>query len=91
MSEESPKALRFARIFGLEKTKKYPYLHSEIDAISKLWGKTYISSKHSLVNVRMSPKGELRQSKPCDSCSQVVESIGIKVYYFDKVGNLCSS
>lgn len=84
--EESPKVVQFARRHNIEQMKKWPYLHSEIDAISKVWGRIYLDSTYTIVNVRLSKKGELRMSKPCASCHEVISCLGIKVVYSTEDG-----
>ena len=56
---------------------EHPYLHAETDLISKLWGKYYIDSGMKMVVVRLNKRGQLRCSKPCDRCSQIIEALGI--------------
>jgi hypothetical protein len=34
-----------------------------------------------MINVRLNKKGELRMSKPCKACSEVIDSLGLKVTY----------
>lgn len=78
----NPKALALANRFGVNKTKKYPSLHAEISAISKIWGREYIDGSMKMVVIRLNRKLELKNSKPCKSCSQVIQSLGIdRVWY----------
>jgi hypothetical protein len=83
METTSAKAYRFGRRFGAEKTITFPFLHAEIDAIAKLWGNTHIGPKMSLVSLRLNKKNELMISKPCKSCTNILEPLGIRVFYFD--------
>lgn len=59
---------------GLE----HPYLHAETDLISRLWGKYYIDSALKIVIIRLNKRGELRCSKPCERCDQILKSLDIK-------------
>jgi hypothetical protein len=59
---------------GLE----HPYLHAETDLISRLWGKYYIDSSLKIVIIRLNKRGELRCSKPCERCDQILKSLDIK-------------
>jgi len=59
---------------GLE----HPYLHAETDLISRLWGKYYIDSGLKIVIIRLNKRGELRCSKPCERCDQILKSLDIK-------------
>lgn len=68
-------ALLLAKRFNIE--SNHPYLHAETDLISRLWGKYYIDSNLKLVVVRLNKRGQLRNSKPCDKCSIILESLGI--------------
>lgn len=82
--KESAKALYFARRFGQQKIQKYPFIHSEIDAISKAWGKVQLGSSHVLINTRVNRDGTLGISKPCDQCQLVLDSIGFKEILWTK-------
>lgn len=68
-------ALLLAKRFNTE--LEHPYLHAETDLISRLWGKHYIDSSLKVVVVRLNKRGQLRCSKPCDKCSQILEALGI--------------
>lgn len=86
---ESAKAKKFADRFNLGLQKKYPYIHSEIDALAKVWGKQYIDSSYSLVVIRLNKAMELQMSKPCGGCSKVLQAIGLsKVWWSDKQGEI---
>lgn len=56
----------------------YPYLHAETDLISRLWGKHYIDSSLKMVIVRLNKRGQLRCSKPCEQCEQIMSALDIK-------------
>jgi deoxycytidylate deaminase len=87
--QESAKAKKFANKFRVEKTKKYPYIHSEIDAISKVWGKQYIDNSYSMVIIRLNKSLDLQMNKPCQSCTKVLKALGLsKVWWSDKEGNV---
>jgi len=73
----SGKALKFAKMFNTPKTIKYPYLHSEVDMISKLWGKTRVDNGLRVVSVRINRFGNLCNSKPCKSCSTILDALGV--------------
>lgn len=72
------KALYFAQKFGTD--TKYPYIHAEIDAIRKVWGKMYLDKKYTLVSVRLGKTGVLF-AKPCGNCQTVIDAIGLKVIW----------
>lgn len=73
-------ALILARRFNID--TKYPYLHAETDLISRIWGKHYIDSSLKIVLVRLNKRGELRNSKPCLKCQQILDALEIdKVFW----------
>jgi hypothetical protein len=74
----SGKALRFARMFKTPKTITYPYLHAEIDLISRLWGKIHIDNNIKVVVVRLNKTGQLQNSKPCKSCGDVLNALNVE-------------
>lgn len=61
----------------LKEDLEYPYLHAETDLISRLWGNYYIDDSIKMVIVRLNKSGQLRCSKPCDRCSEIINSLGI--------------
>lgn len=66
---------------------EHPYLHAETDLISRLWGKYYIDNSLKMVVVRLNKRGQLRCSKPCDKCSQILQALGItKIWWSDENG-----
>lgn len=72
------KALRFGNQFNITKLKKHSFVHAEVDAFSKCWGKVYLDGSYSLVVIRLNKNGELGESKPCSNCQQIIDAIGIK-------------
>jgi len=80
-----PQALMLARRFNTD--IEHPYLHAETDLISRLWGKHYIDGSLKVVVLRLNKRGELRCSKPCEKCSQILNSLGIhKVWWSEDNG-----
>lgn len=82
MKETSAKALYFGNLFNVKSFQEFSYIHAEIDCISKLWGKRYLSGREKIVVVRLNKHGELLNSKPCSSCSSVLSSIGMNKVWF---------
>ena len=74
---------KIAKRFGAQKHVQYPFIHAEIDAISKQWGVKRLSKKYQLVSIRLNKHGQLRMSKPCNDCSIIIKALGIRVIYFD--------
>ena len=88
--EPSPKAVYFANKFGTPKKRAFPFICAEVDCISKLWGRVQIDSSLTMVVVRLNKDGEFRMSKPCISCTKVLESLGINnVYWTTESGVNC--
>lgn len=83
MDITNPKAIKFAKLFGAQKPKKFPFIHSEVDAISKLWSKVYIDRSLHLINLRLNRFHLLRNSKPCVDCNLVIKGLGLNLTYFD--------
>jgi hypothetical protein len=69
-------ALLLSQRFNID--NDYPYLHAETDLISRLWGKYYIDSTLKMVIVRLNKHGQLRCSKPCEKCEQIINALDIK-------------
>lgn len=80
--ELSAKALYFAERYNIPQKKNFPYLHSEISAIAKLWGRTIIDKRLRLVNVRFLRSGEMGLSRPCPDCMEVLNALGINQIYW---------
>lgn len=78
----SAKALYFANRYNIPQKKSFPYLHSEISAISRLWGKIRVDGRLKLVNVRFLKSGEMGISKPCPDCMEVLNALGIDQIYW---------
>lgn len=87
---ESNVAAKFAHYFNVPQKKKFPTVHSEVDAISRLWGKTYVDKRIRLVNVRILKDGQLGFSRPCSDCKLVLDSLGIQdIFYSTTEGFNC--
>ena len=69
---------------------KYPYLHSEIDALKNFPWPNRELSKCKLVNLRIGgDKRELMISRPCEYCEPVLRYMEIgEIYYTDSAGKL---
>jgi hypothetical protein len=78
-------ALLLAQRFNIQ--NEYPYLHAETDLISRLWGKHYVDNNLKMVIVRLNKRGQLRCSKPCERCNQIIRSLGLnKVWWSTENG-----
>lgn len=91
MKSMDNKVLKFARRFGIKHWIKFPYAHSELSAISKLWGKYYIDKDVKIVNIRLNSFLKLQNSKPCKNCMKILSALGVsKIYYStDKQDFVC--
>jgi hypothetical protein len=81
------KAMKFGKSYSIPEFIKYPYNHSEIDAISRLIGRVYMDSSLKMVNVRLRRDGSIGCSKPCDKCNKVIRAFGLRVYYSNELGD----
>lgn len=68
---------------------EHPFLHAETDLISRLWGKYYIDNSLRMVIIRLNKRGELRCSKPCERCDQIIKSLGINKVWWSDVNGFC--
>jgi len=85
----SGKALKFARRFNTRDVIRYPFLHAEVDLISRLWGRFYIDNKLKIVVIRLNRFGDLQNSKPCKSCFSIINALNIdKVWWSNSQGNV---
>lgn len=80
------KAAYFANRFNIPHTKEFPYLHAEISAISRLWGKHYIEGKEKVVIVRFTLRGSLALAKPCTSCMPILSALNLTDIYYTTNG-----
>ena len=83
------KDLYFAKRFNTKRRIKFPYIHAEVNAIQKLWGKVQIDSSFSLVSLRMSRGCILRNAKPCRDCRSILSALGIEdIWWSNKSGEI---
>lgn len=76
------KALYFGKRFGVDQFKQYSYLHSEIDLISRLWGKIRIDDDLAIYNVRFNKFGQQQNSKPCKNCQIILDALNVTEIYW---------
>lgn len=83
------KAIKFSNRFQCPEVYRRQFLHSEIDAISRIFSRFYIDSSIKLVNIRLNKYGELRDSKPCGNCQPVLDGLNItKIWYSTNEGKM---
>jgi len=81
----SGRALKFAKRFNNTQTIKYPFLHAEVDLISRLWGRFYINNKLKVVVIRLNRFGKMQNSKPCSSCANILDALDVnKIWWSTK-------
>ena len=80
-------AVMLARRFNTE--LEHPFLHAETDLISRLWGKYYIDNSLRMVIIRLNKRVELRCSRPCERCDQIIKSLGIKKVWWSDINGFC--
>ena len=87
------KAHRIGEQFNLPKYIEYPFIHAESHLISRLLD-TYntINTNWSIVVLRINRKGILLGSKPCENCSNLLNSVGLNdIFYSTDSGDFCDS
>ena len=93
-SPNSPnsRALKFAKKFNSTQIIKYPFLHAEVDLISRLWGRFHINNRLKVVIVRLNKFKQLQNSKPCSNCSRVLNTLGVnRLWWSTKKGKIKGS
>ena len=78
----SSNAIYFGKRYNVTRFVDWPYEHSEINAIARIWSRIRIDSRLKIVVVRIGRSGKLLNSKPCDSCKTVMDAIGLDRVFF---------
>jgi tRNA(Arg) A34 adenosine deaminase TadA len=67
-----------------------PKIHAEIHAYKKNKGLLDKNQPFEIINIRLNKLGELRISKPCPCCYQLLTDLGCKKFYYSsECGFLC--
>lgn len=83
------KAVKFAQKFGCAEPYRSKYLHSEISALSKMYGRFHIDGRLKLVNIRINKDMQLCNSKPCPNCQIVLDAFGLnRIWYSNEKGEI---
>ena len=84
-NRENGRVVLFAQKFNVPDMIKWPYMHAEIDAISKLWGRYHINSSLKTVVLRINNRMQLKPSMPCNRCMPVLSGLGLdkRLWYSD--------
>lgn len=61
----------------------WPYMHAEIDAVAKLWGRYHVDHSLKVVVLRLNKELKLRDSRPCKICMPILSQLGLtnKLWY----------
>lgn len=87
MTGEHAKVIKLAKRFKVGHFQKFPNLHAEIDAISKILGKRHLTGREKLVIIRLRRDGSTGLAKPCQDCQQILEALNFKdVWYSTSTG-----
>ncbi len=80
----SPKVSRLFKRFSI----RHPFLslHAETDAIVSLWGREWIDRALDFVVIRLDKWGNLRYSRPCWVCGEILNQLDVSVYYSTEKG-----
>lgn len=69
--------------YGRDEDDAYlPKTHSEISAWKKIRGILDKRKPFTVINIRLNRKGEVRKSKPCRVCLDILNSLGCNKVYF---------
>lgn len=83
------KALYFGNRFNVEKYQKYSYLHAEISAIAKCWGRVHLDRTFSMVILRINRYGKIKNSKPCPNCFDILNVLNISdIWWSNNFGEI---
>lgn len=77
MTKPNNKMIKFAKRYNIQHWLEYPFIHAEIAALAKLWGRYHINSDLKLVSIRLNRFRKLQNSRPCKNCQKVLEYLGI--------------
>lgn len=76
------KALSLGKKFNVKHFLDFPYIHAEMDVVSKVFNRNELTGKEVLIVVRLNVHSVPRMAKPCEHCEQVLRAVGLnKIYY----------
>ena len=84
----SNKAKYFADRYNVDSLQEWPTLHAEVDMLSKLWSNYQIGSRTKVVVLRLNRYGELCESHPCSSCTEILKAVGISELWYSSNGGI---
>ena len=85
MTGEHSKVLKLAKRFKVGHFQKFPNLHAEIDAISKILGKRHLTGREKLVIIRLRRDGSTGLAKPCRDCQTILDALGITEIWYSTI------
>lgn len=86
------KAKRIGKKFNIQAYIDFPFLHSEINLLCKLYKEHgYISSSWKMVVIRIGRSGKLMISKPCKNCQTVLDEVSWANIYWSVDDRLFSN
>lgn len=59
-----------------------PKRHSELDVYFKARGLLNKTKPFEIINIRLNKKGQLKLSKPCSCCYELLKALGCKNFYY---------
>lgn len=72
---------------GIDKYGYGKIIHSELDCLKSI--RKINPKKHTIVNIRLNGKRQIRKSDPCTDCAKMLKSIGFtEILCSDNYGNL---
>lgn len=84
----SGRAVKLARQFNLSEENKS--LHAEMDAVQKLLGRYHIDRSLKLISLRLNRHGEIKNARPCNRCTKIINAFGMRVWYSSSEGKILS-
>lgn len=69
-----------------QRIKAKPKMHSEWQSFKKARKRLIPGKPFVCVNVRLNKKGEVKFSKPCECCYNVLKALGCKTFYYSAEG-----
>lgn len=69
----------------IQDIKYNPKTHSEVDAWKKARGILNKRKNFQIINVRLNRLGELRNSRPCNCCYEILKALGCNSFYFSTI------
>ena len=80
MIVQKNKALSLGKKFNVKHFLDFPYIHAEMDALSK--NRLSITGKEELVVIRLNTLFSIKLAKPCIHCEKVIKAIGIRTIHY---------